>query len=199
MGSVGDSSTFGEERRPMNKLGLMNMGSALPSFLHQVCLFQPVGRSTSCFIEGSFGESVQDFTLGPPVVPLSPLFGLGGFPYYNRLQKKIGYPYSVLSTGGPSKGLSCAQSTQVAGAHGSEHKLAIAQQQGGGFWGVDFCMANGTFICLRLFFLFSPGGFKGNVSQLNFFFLKQTYIYIFFFPGVSTKWTCAFVLDMSVA
>ena len=29
---------------------------------------------------------------GPPVVPdLSPLFGLGGFPYQNRLQKKSWY------------------------------------------------------------------------------------------------------------
>ena len=40
--------------------------------------------------------------LGFPVGPFYRFFFGGVFPYYNRLQKK-GYPYSDLSTGGPSK------------------------------------------------------------------------------------------------
>ena len=42
------------------------------------------------------------YILGPPVVLLSPLSWLGGFPYQNRLQEKNRAPtYSNLSTGGP--------------------------------------------------------------------------------------------------
>ena len=41
--------------------------------------------------------------LGSPVVPFYRFFFGGGFPYKNGLQKKIGYPASNLSTGGPMK------------------------------------------------------------------------------------------------
>ena len=53
----------------------------------------------------------RECLLGPPVLPLFPLFG-GGFPYQNGLQKR-GYPYSNLSTGGPSLFLGCDMGLSV--------------------------------------------------------------------------------------
>ena len=42
------------------------------------------------------------YPLGRPVVPFSPLFWLGGFPYKNRLQRKkrVPCPFTVIFLGG---------------------------------------------------------------------------------------------------
>ena len=42
--------------------------------------------------------------LGPPAVCFLPFLFGGGFPHWNRVQKKIGCPSSNLSTGGPRQG-----------------------------------------------------------------------------------------------
>ena len=48
---------------------------------------------------GSF--QVEMIILGPPVVPFYQLFGVLGSP--TKIDRKSWYPYSNLSTGGPSK------------------------------------------------------------------------------------------------
>ena len=52
-----------------------------------------------CTKEHLCGNQSKPF-LGPPVVPVSPLFG-GGVPYKIDYRERKKYPYSNLSTGGP--------------------------------------------------------------------------------------------------
>ena len=67
--------------------------------------------------------------LGPPVVPFCPFFGGEGSPTKiddrERKKRKNGYPYSNLSTGGPSAvGLSTARDPIYSGRPGSTSQLS---------------------------------------------------------------------------
>ena len=68
----------------------------------QMLLGPDQGLGCGAEVRGPRNGGCADLTRSPRIVPLYRFIFGGGFPYWNRLQKK-GYPYSTLSTGGPGQ------------------------------------------------------------------------------------------------